>query len=1079
MNVLLISQCTKRALTETRRILDQFAERRGERTWQTAITEEGLNTLRRLLKKTARKNTAVACHWIRGIDHSELIWIVGDARRFNSHGAVPTNTTATDVLRNSRENDWHRAEDIRLLAMMSALFHDIGKANSAFQRKLTSRKALADAYRHEWVSLRLFEAFVGSDPDEVWLRRLADVRGGSADWLERLTCDGITPRAASPFAKGRLPPLARVIGWLILTHHRLPAPQGVCNRTMLEYLPDCILVDWNSPRTDASREEKADCWRFDKGLPFASTEWCARASACAREILSRSELIANAREFIRDPYVMHLSRMVLMLADHHYSSQGSSKKYGDPNFGLYANTDRKTGQLKQRLDEHLIGVASHARRLARTLPRLERDLPRIARHQGFKRRATREEFRWQNKAFDLATSVQRRSAQSGFFGINMASTGTGKTLANGRILYGLADPNRGARFTIALGLRTLTLQTGNVYRQRMNLGDDDMAVLVGGSAARELAGAIRVDAALDASGSESAADLLLDNTFVHYESSLDDGPLRRWLAAHSSANKLVSAPVLVCTVDHLVPATEGTRGGQQIAPMLRLLTSDLVLDEVDDFALEDLPAISRLIHWAGVLGARVLLSSATLPPALVSGLFDAYRAGRAIFRRHREGPAVDQVCCAWFDEFTCEASSHGTLDSFSSAHAEFVRRRINHLRTETPRRRARITPVPVDVKPISELPAALARSLSHGIIELHDQHHLVDPSTSKRTSIGLIRFANIEPLIEVARQLIFHGAPASTRLHLCIYHSHHPLLMRSRIEQRLDTLLKRHAGRGAPRDPFLDQWEVRLALENEREQDQIFIVLASPVAEVGRDHDYDWAIVEPSSMRSIIQLAGRVRRHRQGEVRTPNVYLMETNIKGLKGEKIAFQRPGFEAADYRLESHRLSEILDRSQLEPLDAVPRIAERLSLEPAKNLVDLEHRRLRALMLAEGESLAIDAWWRTAAHLTSCLQMQQKFRRGGDETTFALLPNDDGEAFSLHRFYDGEWGPPLGNLVEQVSLDAGPRISFWGATEYLSALQELAELFDLDLDVCAKRFGIVELRESEQGWTYHPYLGFGRRY
>ena len=37
MNIILISQCEKRALTETRRILDQFAERKGERTWQTPI----------------------------------------------------------------------------------------------------------------------------------------------------------------------------------------------------------------------------------------------------------------------------------------------------------------------------------------------------------------------------------------------------------------------------------------------------------------------------------------------------------------------------------------------------------------------------------------------------------------------------------------------------------------------------------------------------------------------------------------------------------------------------------------------------------------------------------------------------------------------------------------------------------------------------------------------------------------------------------------------------------------------------------------------------------------------------------
>ena len=50
MNVLLVSECDKRALRETRRILDQFAERRGERTWQTVITQAGLDTLRRLLR---------------------------------------------------------------------------------------------------------------------------------------------------------------------------------------------------------------------------------------------------------------------------------------------------------------------------------------------------------------------------------------------------------------------------------------------------------------------------------------------------------------------------------------------------------------------------------------------------------------------------------------------------------------------------------------------------------------------------------------------------------------------------------------------------------------------------------------------------------------------------------------------------------------------------------------------------------------------------------------------------------------------------------------------------------------------
>src|SRR5690625_6924430 len=68
----------------------------------------------------------------------------------------------------------------------------------------------------------------------------------------------------------------------------------------------------------------------------------------------------------------------------------------------------------------------------------------------------------------------------------MASTGCGKTLANARILYALSDPQLGMRATYALGLRTLTLQTGRSYRNDLHLDDDELAILVGGSASREL-----------------------------------------------------------------------------------------------------------------------------------------------------------------------------------------------------------------------------------------------------------------------------------------------------------------------------------------------------------------------------------------------------------------------------------------------------------------------------------------------------------------------------------------------------------------------------------------------------------------
>jgi CRISPR-associated endonuclease/helicase Cas3 len=152
--------------------------------------------------------------------------------------------------------------------------------------------------------------------------------------------------------------------------------------------------------------------------------------------------------------------------------------------------------------------------------------------------------------------------------------------------------------------------------------------------------------------------------------------LSEWLAKTRGAQALLDAPILCCTIDHLIPATEGIRGGRQIAPMLRLMSSDLVLDEPDDFGLEDLPALSRLVHWAGLLGSRVLLSSATLPPALVEGLFEAYYAGRGSYRQNRGIPGqTPAICTAWFDEYSAAPGNHKTLKSFKKQHDNWVEKR--------------------------------------------------------------------------------------------------------------------------------------------------------------------------------------------------------------------------------------------------------------------------------------------------------------------------------------------------------------------------------------------------------------------
>ncbi len=97
MMVTFVSQCEKKALNRTRRVLDAFANRIGDNTWQTIITEDGLIAVKTLLRKTATKNTAVSCHWLRSRSRSELVWVVGNRDRFNSEGIVPVNTTCKEL----------------------------------------------------------------------------------------------------------------------------------------------------------------------------------------------------------------------------------------------------------------------------------------------------------------------------------------------------------------------------------------------------------------------------------------------------------------------------------------------------------------------------------------------------------------------------------------------------------------------------------------------------------------------------------------------------------------------------------------------------------------------------------------------------------------------------------------------------------------------------------------------------------------------------------------------------------------------------------------------------------------------
>jgi len=1127
MNILLVSECDKRALTETRRILDQFAERRGERTWQTPMTQAGLDTLRKLLRRTARKNTAVACHWIRGLDHSELLWIVGDARRFNTEGAVPTNTTARNILRREDENDWHTAEDIRLLAQLAALLHDLGKSSIAFQERLRGERHEKNLYRHEWVSLRLFQAFVGTDDDARWLQRLADATFDEQTWIAkgRYIQDGIDENPPHPFTA--LPPLAAAVGWLILTHHRLPVvpayhesngQKRLGTRTQgfewswLETPLALVEHNWNEIKIQAARKDIAPYWKPAGVLPVIQPIWKIQAVKLARRLLGLHA--RRTSNWLDNPYLMHLARLSLMLADHYYSAlprNSSQRVQAEKNDALFANTD--SSGPKQALGEHILGVARDAGLIAHALPAFERHLPRLTRHRGLRKRSADPRFSWQDKAADATTVMRETAREHGAFIVNMASTGCGKTLANARILYALANPEQGMRATYALGLRTLTLQTGRSYRRDLHLDKDDLAIMVGGSASRALFEYYQARA--ENTGSSSIQALLEEDSHVRYEGHTSHHPLLARALHDPNIAKLLSAPMLVCTIDHITPATEALRAGRQIAPMLRLMSSDLILDELDDYDLNDLPALTRLVHWAGMLGTRVVLSSATLPPALVEGMYSAWRAGRMQYRRNRGNPGGQdtehiQVPCLWADEFGVHNALCSDADRFNTEHMQFVSKRASRLKQEKPLRRAELVPLEIGKGLKTDiLHVQFAQHVRDACLRLHHDHAQTDAVSGKRVSFGIVRMANIDSLFDVAQALFTLGAPDNTHIHLCVYHARFPLLQRSAIEHLLDGTFNRHGDAGT----IYQYPDIRAALDANSEQHHLFIVLASPVCEVGRDWDADWALAEPSSMRALIQLAGRVQRHRAQYGDKPNLLVFNRNVKSLAGKKLTdgdpapvFVRPGFEYQDdslrFRLRSSRLDKLLSHDEYRILTALPRICPRPMSQwrSRERLVDLEQARIAASMLPRDRlptALATPgdapmqrdeatwSWRYPQAALTGVLPQQQPFReRTLPEVTLVFLPDDDGERLLLHRIEDtpGQHGQTAYVCVNReqrhdVKLAFGERISAWGRFDLMALLAEQAEHLDLPLHACAERLATVEVTDARRGWRYHPLLGFAK--
>lgn len=1119
MMVVFTSRSEKKALYTVRRILDSFADRIGNDTWKTVITAEGLSAIRTLLRKSATKNMAVACHWIRSRSRSDLVWVVGNRECFNDNGIVPVHSTKINILHREWENGWTYLPLLKAMVAVAALFHDYGKASDHFQQKLKSRSLERDPFRHEWMSCKLLEAIVkqaGSGAHESndckWLQIL---QNGEMD-----ICSIARMVASEQDGKinfNKLPPLAQSVCWLILCHHKLPdlADKEKCrsfkdvSKKEFNEMLNSIHADWGYENNQALNKD--GCFTFSEGLVGPKqVQWHKAVKKWTHRLLENREaflcLFNDKTDKNAFRQLLNYARICLVLGDHYVSSMDAENTGRWCNsLKLWANTD--ISGMRQLLEEHLVRVCEQAVKIAHQLPRLTEQMESVTDNKTLKKKSS-EKFKWQDTVVEEIKAFRKdKEERYAYFTINMASTGCGKTFANAKIMQALSKDGRSLRYILALGLRSLTLQTGDEYRERIRLDDTELAVLIGSTAVRELHRQDNQDKEYEPAIDGNLEELVEEE--IEYVDTEDDeqvkfldiffkavAPGKRGISSKQAAKNhaLLYKPVLVATIDHMMGATETVRGGRFLLPSLRLMSSDLVIDEIDDFGKKDLIAISRLVHLAGMYGRNVTISSATIPPDLAEGLYRAYTAGLACHNRffsEKKRPAL--IHC---DEFKAQVEDINIKDRrFADVHEYFVKKRVKKLRQQPIQRKAYIQNCTAEVIDEAET------CIEHNTVEiryfeqikeaaetLHRQNYVCDKRTGKKVSFGVVRTANIKPCVSLCRYLLSCSWSKDITVRVMAYHSRQILLLRHEQEKYLDKLLKRHQEKSNIAD-FEDS-VVRKHIDSCDSENILFILVDTPVEEVGRDHDWDWAVVEPSSYRSIIQLAGRIRRHRRNDkgIKAYNMAIMQFNLRGMEKQKITFCRPGYESGLHLLRTHDITSLLNETELaERVDAIPRIIKAEALNPEERLIDLEHQVMLDFNSHEDGPKQLNGWLEEYWWLTALPQRFNPFREsaGTDVKLWAIYKD---ERLDFCEYNNGKY--IRRNEILNISIWEGMNEimeeRLWLYRDYKNALQKRI-IADgrkdktIILEEMSRQYGeiVMPYNTNNSQWYYSDHFGLFREY
>ena len=928
MHATFISECALKGLARTRHVLDGYAHRVGERTWMTPITWDGLEAVRSQLRQVATRHMAVSCFINDGRDQAKHLWTVGHRGVFGDKGRVVVNTTTARAFSQSGAvlpTDLPRGLRMAsLLASAAGYAHDFGKAFQLFQLKLRDLGPRKDAVRHEWIS------------HQVLLQGILESDDPKASWARATQIPSVIRLDQESFRLGLDGPMA-ALSYLVYTHHRMPGDVGDSEGTELLSEKTYVSEDWPS-----HARHLVPMGQIDRSVIESVRKNFNRLTALSSDPLQpvpREPDTSSSQPdtALRWRAIASVARVALILADHSVSSLVLPAPKEKTEGVLYANTTREedgSRRLNQTLNWHLHEVGGLAGRILAKMhgfrPEGLSDTVRQALRSTAERSLTEPSlarFQWQAKsAHSLSLAQQCERLPTLVF--NIAGTGCGKTRGNVLIADALRR-GESLRLATGLNLRTLTLQTRDAYANQLGIRGGELACILGSAAAtllheakvaavQELNKGPAKTSSTEGFGAIASEDEDGNEFEPEFEAIGESDVAPPWLDAFLQKNPkmkaLITTPVVVCTMDFLVAAGDPTRQGNHGLTMLRLMSSDLILDEIDSYDPKGLVAVTRVVTAAAMWGRNVIASSATLSRPVAKALWEAFDLGL------RMGHALEVLSSAKGrqalvdDAHDADLQSLDSVESFVAWYQDAIAMRCASMGKRSLRPCELIEWDRSDGEGTGGSSNQIQRAheaIARACLTMHDRHRwsVVLGAHEHKVSFGLVRIANITQAVATAKALSL----ALPQARVACYHAQLPRMQRHLMEFVLDGVLQRSDVTLSDADRLSRYPEVIDAIRSDRSQglnETVFIVVATPVEEVGRDHDFDWGVLEPSSTQSLVQTAGRINRHRLRELDSPNVAIMRWNFANMFGRSRCFTRPGLESEEAPFGTQDLADIIN-------------------------------------------------------------------------------------------------------------------------------------------------------------------------